>query len=284
LLRVGRLLIVVAALGALAACGTQFVYNRLDWVLHYYLTNQVSLDSSQSRQLRVNLKQFVAWHRHHELPRYADFLERLADAAAKPMTPEQLETGRAEIGKLVEHLVVKASPDATRWLLALRRPQLDEFFANFTENETETRAKACDGDPAERRTHSTEKFIEGVEDWTGKLRRSQRELITRRLAANVDQACATFEMNARSWVAFRELIDQRRSEADFAAQVAGFLLHPEERWPEDYRRVFLENNQRLLALLGELDQTLTAEQRAHAIERMRDYSRDLRALAAASPE
>jgi hypothetical protein len=272
-------LIVLGVLAGLAACGTQFVYNRLDWLLHYYLSTQVSLDTSQSKQLRSNLKELVSWHRRNELPRYADFLERLAAASDKPLSSEQLEAGRAEIGKHVEHLIVKASPEVTRWLLVLREPQLDEFFASFAEDDAKERKKACDSDPDERREDFITGFTNGVEDWTGRLRRSQRAIVAERLAQHVDQSCAAIEMNARTWAAFRKLVDENRGDADFSAQVANFFLHPEQRWDADYRRDFDANNQRYYALLADLDQTLSREQRAHAVERLRDYARELRKLA-----
>jgi len=274
-------LIVLGVLVGLAACGTQFVYNRLDWMLHYYLASQVSLDKAQSQQLRSNLKGLVNWHRQNELPRYADFLERIASASDKPLSSEQLEAGRAEIGKHVEHLIQKASPEVTRWLLALREPQLDEFFASFTEDDAKARKKACDSDPAQRRKEFITGFTNGVEDWTGRLRRSQRALIAEHLAHHVDQSCAALEMNARSWAAFRKLVDENRGAADFSARVANFLMHPEQRWDADYQRDFDANNQRYYTLLAELDQTLTGEQRAHAVDRLRDYARELRQLAKA---
>jgi len=57
--RVGGLLVACALLAGLAACGTQFVYNRLDWLTHYYLSSQVSLDGAQSPRVKRGAKNDV---------------------------------------------------------------------------------------------------------------------------------------------------------------------------------------------------------------------------------
>ena len=54
LIRLGRVLAVAIVVLALNACGTQFAYNRIDWLMHHYLSGQVTLDAAQSRELRVS--------------------------------------------------------------------------------------------------------------------------------------------------------------------------------------------------------------------------------------
>ena len=44
--RVGRVLVGCALLSMLGACGSGFVYNRLDWLSRYYLSSQVTLDDA----------------------------------------------------------------------------------------------------------------------------------------------------------------------------------------------------------------------------------------------
>jgi hypothetical protein len=129
--RVGRLLVAGGLLAVLVACGTQFVYNRLDWLTHYYLSSQVSLDGSQSRELRRGLESFFAWHRRNELPRYAAFLDRMANDTSRPVSFTQLETGRHQIETFMRDAVSHGAPDAARWFNGLRPEQVDELFASL---------------------------------------------------------------------------------------------------------------------------------------------------------
>ena len=167
--RVGRLLVAGGLLAVLIACGTQFVYNRLDWLTHYYLSSQVSLDGSQSRELRRGLESFFAWHRRNELPRYAAFLDRMANDTARPVSFAQLEAGRHQVETFTRDAVSHGAPEAARWFNGLRPEQVDELFASLAEGDRKARKENCESDPAERREKAVERFTDNVEDWTGRL-------------------------------------------------------------------------------------------------------------------
>jgi hypothetical protein len=278
--RVGRLLIAGALLAVLVACGTQFVYNRLDWLTHYYLSSQVSLDGTQSRELRRGLDSFFAWHRRNELPRYAAFLDRMANDTARPVSLAQLEAGRREIEKFMRDAVSHGAPEAARWFNGLRPEQVDELFASLAEGERKSRKESCETDPAERHEKSVERFTDNVEDWTGRLSRAQRELIANGLASFESDACTEVSTRERSRVEFRSLVDQHRQRPEFAERIAAFLTHPEARWDAAYRRNVEADRARFMRLLADINQSLTPAQRNHTVERLRGYARELRQLAA----
>jgi hypothetical protein len=283
-IRIRRSVAAVFLLGSLAACGTQFVYNLLGWLTHYYLSSQVSLDGPQSSELRANLREFFVWHRRTELPRYASFLERFAGAAERPLVREQLESGSGEIESFVRASITHGAPDAARWLNGLRAEQVDELFANFEKKEQESRAEHCGIEPSRRREKSVERFIENVEDWTGRLRRSQRELVAARLARTTGDPCLDLSAQERSRIEFRALVDRHRGQPDFADRIASFLTRPEDRWEPAYAKAYAANRAIIFDLMADLDHTMSAEQRRRAISRLRDFARNLRRLAAEPSE
>jgi hypothetical protein len=278
-IRIGRWLATGLLLATLAACGTQFVYNRLDWLTHYYLSSQVSLDGPQSSELRANLREFFVWHRRTELPRYAQFLERFAAAAAQPLTREQLARGSGEVESFVRASVTHGAPDAAKWLNGLRPQQIDELFASLEKKEQESREEHCGMEPAKRREKSVRHFIDNVEDWTGRLRRSQRELIAARLARTSGDPCLDVSAQERSRIEFRALVDRHRGQPDFAERIATFMTRPEDRWEPAYREDYEANRAIILDLMTDLDHTMSAEQRRRSVSRLRDFARNLRALA-----
>src|SRR3954470_20649987 len=135
----GRLLL-VCALSALSACGTTFVYNRLDFISRYYVSSQVSLDDAQSRALEENVDDFFAWHRRSELPRYAHFLDRAADDAVRPVSVAQLEAGQRAVEDFMYESIEHAAPAAARWLNGLRPGQVDELFTILAQRDRKARA------------------------------------------------------------------------------------------------------------------------------------------------
>lgn len=269
-------------LGALtfAGCGTQFAYSRLDWFMHRYVSSQVTLDAAQSRELRAYLDEFLEWHRRHELPRYAAFLERVADATERPVSRDQIEIGRREVQAFMHASVSQGAPDAARWLRSLRSGQVEEMFENFAEKGRKSRAEDCERDPVERRADHAERFVDNVERWTGRLRNSQRELIATRLAEFPLADCGGgFAGDERR--TFRDIVDEYRSRPDFAQRITVFVMRPENRGDAEYRRNFEANRERVLSLIVELNHTLSDEQRARSVKRLRAFAAELSELAAA---
>lgn len=273
------LLLALCAL-SLTACGTQFAYNRLDWLMHRYVASQVTLDASQSRELRAYLGEFFEWHRRHELPRYAAFLERVA-ATEQPVNRDQMEIGRREVESFMHASVSQGAPDVARWLRSLRPEQVTEMFENFAERARKSRARDCERAADERRADQVERFVDNVERWTGSLRSSQKELIATRLAQIPLEDCGEQSLATGERQTFRDIVDAYRSRPDFAQRIAVFVMQPESHGDAEYRRNFEANRERFLSLIVELNHTLSDEQRARSVKRLRAFAAELRELAAA---
>ena len=84
-------LVLVCGLLLMAACSsTGFVYNRLDFLLPWYLDDYVDLNREQSQQLDALLTPFLDWHRQHEMPRYASLVDELRATLSAPVTVDDL--------------------------------------------------------------------------------------------------------------------------------------------------------------------------------------------------
>ncbi|GIR70157.1 MAG: hypothetical protein CM15mP74_14080 [Halieaceae bacterium] len=61
---------------AVTACSaTQFIYNRVDILVRWYLDDYVSLDRDQRARFDQRLEVFLEWHRSEELPSYVVLLD-----------------------------------------------------------------------------------------------------------------------------------------------------------------------------------------------------------------
>jgi len=266
-------LLLVCALTTLSGCGTSFVYNRLDFISRYYVSSQVSLDDSQSRALEANVDDFFAWHRRSELPRYAVFLDRVANDAVRPVSLAQLEASQRQVEGFMTDSVDRVAPAAARWLDGLRPAQVDELFANLAEKDRKARSERCAAPADERRAKSARRFIDEVEDWTGDLSRSQRALIASRYAALGRDECAEVAAREKSHGEFHALVNRYRTRPEFAARIADFL---------GQRRGDEAESERFLRLLADINHSLTPEQRQRTVTRLRVYAREMRGLAADS--
>jgi len=264
-------LVACALFAMIAGCGSRFVYNRLDWISHYYLSNQVTLDDAQSRALQAELDDFFDWHRHSELPRYAGFLDRMASDATRPVSIAQLEAGQREVEGFLRDSAARAAPDAARWLDELRPAQVDELFANLAQKDGKARKESCGAPLAERREKSVRKFVDRVEEWTGELTHAQETLILERYAALGRDDCEDLAARERSHLEFRALVGRYRATPQFAERIADFLAH---------RPVDRVDRERFLRLLVDINHSLTPDQRERTVGRLRLYAREMRGLAA----
>ena len=72
----------------LGACSsTTFVYNRLDFLVPWYVDDYVDLNQQQKQHLDGLLEPFLVWHRARELPDYLKILDGIEDNLNQPQTP-----------------------------------------------------------------------------------------------------------------------------------------------------------------------------------------------------
>lgn len=280
--RAARVAWLVLACVALAGCGAQFLYNRLDTVAWLYVKTQVSLEDLQSRQLRDSLRTFLAWHRRTELPRYADFASALARDAARPLGRARIDRARLDIEALWRGSVARGAPDAARFLAGLDARQREELFASLAEDDAEVREEFCDAPEKKRRERQFETVVDAAEDWVGRLTPAQLELVRRGLAPLRPSGCAWVESRVQFRRDLRDLIESGAADPAYADRVARLLSNPEERWDPEYRAIFEFNRDAVIALLVDLDAALTPRQRARLSEKLTGYARDFRELAGQS--
>jgi hypothetical protein len=269
----------VACAACLAAC-TGLVYDRLDTLTYWYFSSRVDLAEGQSAQLRSALNELFAWHRSSELPRYATFLETLAADSLEPLSRERIDRARTEVEALWSDFATRAAPSGAAWLASLDASQLEAFFAAFAKDDAKSREEFCDADPSRQCREREKSFIRSVESWTGRLSEVQRELVREGLGGMSPNACAWVDNRVQYRAAFRQLIEEGAQAPDFPQRIAQFLAEPASQWTPAYREQFERNRDTIVDVLARLDAALTADQRRRRADRMREFARDFRRLAA----
>lgn len=272
LVAVGLLLVLVSA------CSSGFIYNRLETLSYWYFANLVTLDDTQAQALRSSLGRFFAWHRESELPRYADFAAALAAEARGPVSRPRIDALAVELESLWRDIARKAAPDAARWISALTPRQREELFQSLGKKDDDLREEYCEADPAKTRKRREKSFISSVESWTGRLDTAQRDLVRRGLADLPASACGWAESRIASRAALRALVNRGAGTPQFATQIESYLARPEQNWTPEYRQQFARSRSTVITVLADLDQVLTAEQRAKRSEKFGELAADLRKM------
>lgn len=254
---------------------TRFAYNRLDFLVPWYLGDYVSLDRDQGRLLKAELQPFLDWHRQQELPRYIALLDRVEGKLDRPLTAEDMTllTEEAEVA------IYRLQDRALDWMLALgeelRDEQMAEFIAGLQEQQAEYEEKYLERDDAEFRGDSCERLEDNARKYLGRLQREQKA----GLAAACDdmRRSDSLWLEARAqWITRLELILQRDPGWQEALREA--LVQRGETVSADYRSTYDHNAQVIQLAVADLLNSRSESQEAHLRRELGKLRRDLAAL------
>ncbi len=274
----------VACTLLIAGCTTSFVYNRLDTLASWYFESLVSLNDEQRSELRAWLGRTLAWHRESELTRYAAFVSEVSTTVAQPSPRETYDAMRIRFQDMLDELIAKTAPEASRLLLQLSPEQVEELLQSLEEKSRKSmQESAAAAARDEWRPKQTKSILKQVKRWTGNVTPQQMELVT----ATIAQLEPTYEDWAdsqRAWRgALRQALSQRRAAEDDAAapQVLAILEDPDRHWTPAYSQKVTRNRERYQQLLVDLDASLTPQQRSHLRRQLNELAATLAGLSRA---
>ena len=171
----GLALVLFLLLGACSS--TTFLYNRLDFILPWYLDDYVDLNRDQKVLLDTSLKPFLRWHRATELPRYVQVLNNIEHSLDRPVT----HATAAHIFSEVELAWLRLEDEALGWLLelgaGLTDGQIEEFLGVLQEQQGEYEQEYLERSDAQYLKDSYDNFEDSLQDYLGRLNQAQREVL-----------------------------------------------------------------------------------------------------------
>ena len=267
----------------ISGCTAQFLYNRLNFLIPWYLSGQVSLDDAQEAELKSAITSLTAWHRSSQLGRYSAFMRSLSAEIAQPVTREQIERASHTIEGFWVDIIRELTPEAARWLQSLSPSQVDELLASFAEDDEDSRDEECVA-PSEKQTARRVKSItRAVKYWAGTLDDSQSELVAAAAKDLRPTGCDWLESRARWRDQLKRALSATGDAQARDESVRALLLDPRPTWTQAYRSGFEANRSRIIDLMASLDATWSGEQRKAIQDRLTKLAGDLEELAKASP-
>ena len=272
-------MVLLGAFAATGCSGVKVVYGQLDVLVPWYLRDYVDLDPDQRSQLQHSVEALLAWHRDSEVGRYAAFFRELAADTASPLPPGRLEAARQELEVFWDDIGRRVAPDAAALLSTLSDAQVESLLDRMAREDDELVRESAGRSPEQRAARRSKSLIRQVERWTGRLDPSQRGLVAdaaRELRGDTEGWLAS----RKAWrTALQEALARREDVATLAASLERLFADGEEFWTPSYRDNFRADRQRVLAMLEDLERTLTPQQRSHLRDRLERWALDLDAIA-----
>lgn len=269
--------LLLAAVLLLAGCSAvEFAYNNADAWLGWRASHYLDLDDEQAREYDGRVASFLAWHRAEALPVYAQLAEDAGARLARGASRDDMIWGYDAIRAQAREGLRRAGAAMGDFLDRLTPAQVEHLERRLADDNRRYARLWLSGTPEERRQQRLKRLVHTLEDWLGELSDAQRERVRR------------FSDAAPLNAALRD-VERRRQQAELLAMLrarrsAGALGDWAAHWDRGREPAFAAANRAyldaLFAMLADLERTLSERQRAHVVERLREYARDFKALAA----
>jgi hypothetical protein len=263
---------------ALQGCSTvRIVYDNAGTYIHWRAASYLDLEGEMADELDERIAAFMKWHRLQALPKYADLLDEAARRFGKTLMPGDLVWGYDSVVMQARESLRKAAVEGAPLLDRLSPQQIANMERKLAEDNRRFVRENLRGSEREQRKRRTERNVERLEDWVGRLTKAQLE----RVAQYSERAPLLDEFRDR---------DHRRIQAEFLAMVRAheakqrlpdFAVSWERGRDPAYAAALEASRKAFFAMALDIDKSLTAQQRAHALGELSRYANDFRTLSRA---
>jgi len=271
-----RALCALLAVALLAGCSAvRLAYDNAEIYLRWRAAHYLEPDEAQAEELDERIGAYLAWHRTHSLPKYAQLADEARRRLERHLQPDDLVWGYDSVVAQLREDMRAAAENMAPLLDRLTPQQIAHFERRLAEDNRRFARENLRGDERERRKRRTERNVERLEDWLGRLSRAQVE----RVAQYSERAPLLDQLRDR---------DHKRLQAELLAilrarearkRLADFVAGWEHGREPAYAAAVEAARKEYAAMILDIDRTLTREQRARAAQDLGRYAREFRALA-----
>lgn len=268
-----RRAVVVVALLSLAGCSSNFVYERIDWLVVWRVGKYVSLTSEQKESLQADVQAHLEYVRVYQMPLAADLLTRTArEVEAGQVTPEMIDARYREMLAELDNFMLGIVPMAMDFLRSLDEEQVAELFENLEEINQEMYEEYSGRTSEEREKNRNKSAIKSTQEWTGRLSKEQKQLLTDALARMEDSSEQWIEYQREWQRRFRTLIETRPPEDEYREELTQLFVYPRNFHSDEYRRQVDANRKIFNEAFAELLTGLTDKQRKRMVGELDDWA------------
>jgi hypothetical protein len=255
----------------------RLTYSMADWILLWKLDSYFDLSASQKKPLSRQIKTLHAWHRHHELPRYIQFLEQVDKAWSDGLTQAELDSLFASVVRFREHLARQTSLPGAVFLSTVTPAQI-RHLQDVMNQEHQRLISDIGQEAGERLTTRTTATLQTLRSWLGKLSVDQETQIRNWIEDVPDISDA--------WLAHRRnrqdtLLKLLRSSPDrqtLEHDLHHWLADPQTGATDEYLAAVNEWRQHVERVVLNTDHILTREQRRHFSRKLQQMIQDITKL------
>ncbi|ACV27202.1 DUF6279 family lipoprotein [Kangiella koreensis] len=272
-----RILIVLLGVFFIQACGIKFWYNRLDWVVPWYLDDYVELNSQQEDTLEQLLELKTEWHRSNELPKYVSMLNRMEADIKSGAIHQTYDRYQRDMRGFYNTLLDEMSDNLVAQTASLTDEQVKQLMDNLDKEAKKQYEEFKEKTDEERQEERLERLEDSFDEWIGSLNDDQEELIKEMASLLKSSGEVTYQYRAKWRDAFRTALAERKTEGGKAA-IKSLITDPYQVGGEELNKIREYNGNIYKEYQLKIFRTLSAKQKRHLLEEIADYREDFEDL------
>ena len=259
----------------LVGCSTTtFIYNRIDFLLPWYLGSYVELTKDQKQYLDELLIPFFNWHRSDELPKYLEIINRTENILEGEVKAENI----ANISLNVEEAWFRLEKEVLVWVLPLASDLTDEQIQSFLQvmqkKSTEYENKYLGRSDKDYRQDTYDKVRDNLQRFMGELSQQQLGLV-KSYTQNMHRIDGVWLQNRNTLLISLASILERDS--GWKERLSR-INQRDDAVSQSYRKTYAHNLDVIYHLIAEVLNTRSEKQDQRLRRQLSKYRTDIKTL------
>lgn len=269
--------VVVIALVLLCSCVVRLGYNTLNFWIPYYLSDYVTLTSSQKQVFGTALDQALAKHRREELPKVHRQLMALQTSLVQPLSYGEVRHYHDDFTSLGQDSAALLAGPLAAVVKTFSSQQAGEMSRKLEARLNEILTERAPLSAAEKQRKRAVRLADRAEDWIGRLSPEQRKLLDELAGYQVEMEpvfVSVWQDFLRNWSQLLATRAQPNLEGRMRTLLQDLVAF---HYPAKQAELDFYLNRRF-ELLRRLHHTMTERQQRHLDEKLTGIRKDVAIL------
>ena len=259
----------------LAGCTSAFVYNRLDWLIPWYVDGYMDLTRDQRQALQEQLGPTLEWHREEELTSYIEILDHIETGVDGPVDAAWVRERIDEMLAAAERIERSMLEVALEFGADVSDGQMQEFIDSLWEEQREYEKEYAERTDEEYADDDYDNISDFLERFLGRLTAKQKTVI-REASGSLQRFDHAWLEDRHQWLENLEPLLQR--EEGWQEAVMDLYRSRKQNRAPAYTEAY-ENNLAIISqAVSKVIGMMSEAQKSRAVEEIDDLRRKIQKL------
>ncbi|BCM24368.1 hypothetical protein ZMTM_06270 [Methyloradius palustris] len=260
----------------------KLTYNNAPDLLYWWLDGYVDFSAKQKPLIKQELNQLQQWHRHNELPKYAELMQNTANLMQRDVTPQQVCSVFDSAKTHIEQLNLEIAPIIESIAPDLSVKQLAHIEKKFGVDNEKWRDKWMDENLDKREKKRLDDAIDRAESFYGSINSDQKELLLKSIQTSSFKPEVSYQRRLEKQQAImlilRGIEQGRLSGTQANSKIQSFMHEMTEPEDPEYSAYIDQLATESCQTIASLHKSATPKQRKTLQENLKGYLNDLNVL------